>query len=134
MQQSAKHALIIDDSDFIRKTVAGVLQKAGFETHEAAEGAEALELLGTITPDIVVCDFNMPEMDGLTFLGRLREIEAFLELPVIMLSTETRAVVQSAAELSGAHWISKPFKPDELLKIVDFCLSPQRASAHGEEA
>lgn len=118
-----KRALIIDDSDFIRRTVAGILGKNEFETFQAAEGAEALEKLATARPDIIVCDFNMPEMDGLTFLGQLREMPEHAELPVIMLSTETRSVVKSAAELSGAHWLSKPFKSEELLKLAQFCLA-----------
>lgn len=117
-----QQALIIDDSEFIRKTVSGVLLRAGFETHQAADGTEALKILETVIPDVIICDFNMPGMDGLTFLGRLREIEKFIELPVIMLSTETRKVVQSAAELAGAHWLCKPFLPAELMQLVNFCL------------
>lgn len=107
--------LVVDDSMMVRRQVAGALGSAGFEVIEAADGVEGLERLAQAAVDLVVCDVNMPRMDGLAFLEQVRERKASAA-PVVMLTTEGEpAMVNQARTLGAKGWIIKPFKPELLV-------------------
>ncbi len=114
-----RQALIIDDSDFIRKTIELILRKKGIASFQAVEGSEALELLSGFLPDIIITDYNMPEMDGLSFLKRLRELPACGRIPVIMVSTTRNPEIIARARNLGALWLSKPFRTPQLLAAIE---------------
>jgi two-component system chemotaxis response regulator CheY len=109
--------LVIDDSMMVRQQVKRALSSIeGFEIIEAQDGVDALEKANA-TPDIglVICDVNMPRMDGLDFLSAFRSDKRFLVVPVVMLTTEAHSDLVARSKALGAKgWIIKPFKPDLL--------------------
>ena len=111
-----KTVLIVDDSNTMRKIVSRSLRQAGidFDTIlEAADGLEALEVLGANKVDVVLSDINMPNMTGLEFLKAKAEDDAIKDIPVIMISTDTGADIIAEAKSYGAKGaIKKPFTPD----------------------
>jgi two-component system, chemotaxis family, chemotaxis protein CheY len=115
-------ALIVDDSSVMRKIVERSLRQAGLsisQVFEAGNGAEALATLKENKVDIVLCDINMPVMDGLEFVKALAGVENAKGVPVVMITTEGSEghVVQALS--SGARgYIRKPFTPDQVKEHV----------------
>lgn len=108
--------MIVDDSTIVCRQVEKALSGCGFEVLKAGDGCEALDKLAA-TPSValVVCDINMPRMDGLEFLVRVRETAA-ASVPVVMLTTESQPeLARRARELGARAWITKPFAPDALV-------------------
>ena len=111
----SKKVLVIDDSATVRQLVALALSQAGFTVVEAVDGVDALDKLDN-NPDtrLVVCDVNMPRMNGLEFLEQLATRRT--GLPVVMLTTEGQPeLIQRAKALGAVGWLVKPFKPEFLL-------------------
>ncbi len=107
--------LIVDDSRIIRKVARRILEDLAFEVQEAADGAEALEVCVAAMPDVVLLDWQMPIMDGMTFLGRLRALPEGREPKVLFCSVETRADRIAEALSAGAdEYVMKPFDGDIL--------------------
>jgi two-component system chemotaxis response regulator CheY len=104
--------LIVDDSIMVRRQVGMALTGAGFHIVEACDGADALEkLAANADVGLVVCDVNMPRMNGLEFLEKVRA-----GLPVMMLTTDGQPeLIRRAKELGAKGWLVKPFKPDLLV-------------------
>ena len=105
-----KTCLIIDDSRIIRKVARRIVEGLGFEVDEAADGAEALAWCASVMPDVILLDWNMPVMDGMTFLKQLRA-QAGGESPKVLFCTiETDARRISEALSAGAdEYVMKPF-------------------------
>ena len=102
--------LIVDDSRIIRKVARRIVEGLGFEVDEAADGAEALSYCGSAMPDVVLLDWNMPVMDGLTFLRRLRGLPDGQEPKVLFCTIETRPERIAEALSAGADdYVMKPF-------------------------
>jgi two-component system chemotaxis response regulator CheY len=116
----ARNALIVDDSTSMRQLVVQTLRSVGFTATEAADGKEALDKIKTVSAiDLVVTDLNMPVMDGLTLVQKLRALGAFKYTPILMLTTETRADYKTKAKEAGATgWLVKPFDPKQLIAVV----------------
>ncbi len=114
----ALDVLIVDDSAAIRKILHRVLRQADIplgEVYEASNGAEALASLERNSVNLVLTDINMPEMDGLELLRRLRDSEAWKSLPVVVITTEGgKAGVLEAAKLGAAGYVKKPFTADQI--------------------
>ncbi len=108
------HALIVDDSTTMRLILKAHLKKLGFEVTEAVNGRDALDRLkAMVTADLVMVDWNMPEMDGLDFVRAVRTEPAYASLPMMMVTTNTdRAHVQQALEAGANEYIMKPFTAD----------------------
>lgn len=115
-----KNVLIVDDSKSIRNEVSDVLTRAGYNVLEAAEGAEALACLSANADvSLVVLDVNMPGMNGLDVLERIKIEHAGRALPVLMLTTEAeRALVERAKKAGAKGWLLKPIKADLLVSTV----------------
>ncbi len=110
--------MIVDDSAMIRMQVKRALTTAGHRVIEAVDGVDALAKLVGTTPDLLVCDVNMPRMNGLELLEKLKS-QGFSE-PIVMLTTEGQPELIRKARLLGAKgWLVKPFKPELLLASVD---------------
>lgn len=107
--------LIVDDSSVMRKIISRGLRQAGFEVDdiiEAGDGQEALQMLNSNNCDLILCDWNMPNMDGLTFIKELRKSD---DTPVVMITTEGgESKVQEAMQNGANGHIKKPFTPDTL--------------------
>ncbi|HUI82839.1 MAG TPA: response regulator [Candidatus Binatia bacterium] len=120
--------LIVDDSSVMRKIVARALQQCGLllgEIMEAGNGAEALELLRRERADLVLCDINMPVMDGLEFVRQLRSVANAGGVPVVMITTEASESQVMQAICCGARgYIRKPFTPDQVQQQIVALLQP----------
>lgn len=115
----SKKIMIIDDSAVFRKVVSMNLKHAGYEIIEAVDGADALNKLNTEKPNLIVCDVNMPNMDGLTFVTKVRADENYRFIPIIMLTTESQEEKKRKGMEAGAKaWLVKPFSPEQLLSAV----------------
>ncbi len=106
----ARTCLIVDDSRIIRKVARRIVEGLGFEVDEAADGAEALAWCTSALPDVVLLDWNMPVMDGLTFLRRLRALPDGGRPKVLFCSVETAPERIAEALSAGADdYVMKPF-------------------------
>ncbi len=107
--------LVVDDSRVIRKLATKMLANLGIETREAENGAEALEACATDMPDIVLLDWNMPVLDGIGFLKKLRAQKSIVQPKVLFCTTESGFERISEAMADGAdEYIMKPFDEDIL--------------------
>ncbi len=109
-------ALLVDDSRAMRMILARTLKEIGFEVTEAGHGLEALERLRTSGPfDLALVDWNMPEMDGLTFVTAVRTGQLATAMRIVMVTTESEADRVAAALAAGAdEYVTKPFTKDAL--------------------
>lgn len=115
-----KSILAVDDSPSLRQMVGFVLRGAGFEVIEAVDGQDAVDKLRTRTVDLVLTDQNMPRMDGLTLVRRLRADPRTTATPILMLTTESSAEMKQAGREAGATgWLVKPFDPERLTEVVN---------------
>ena len=107
---TVRTCLIVDDSRIIRKVARRIVEGLGFEVDEAADGSEALAYCTTTLPDVVLLDWNMPVMDGLTFLRRLRGLTGGDRPKVLFCTIETRVDRIAEALSAGADdYVMKPF-------------------------
>jgi len=105
--------LVVDDSSMVRKFLSWVLKPAGFQVLEAATGAAALQVLAASPVDAAIVDINMPELDGIELVKRIRAGTVKKDLPVIMLTTESREEDRRAALDAGANlFLPKPSTPE----------------------
>ncbi len=117
----SKTVMVIDDSASFRTVVKLALQKASYTVVEAGDGKEALAKLdGNLKVNLIVCDVNMPNMDGLSFLKQVKGQAAYKFVPVIMLTTESQESKKAEGRAAGAKaWITKPFQPSQLVDAVN---------------
>ncbi|HVL42864.1 MAG TPA: response regulator [Brevundimonas sp.] len=102
--------LIVDDSRIIRKVARRIVEGLGFEVDEAADGAEALAFCAGVIPEVILLDWSMPVMDGMTFLRRLRALPGGMAPKVLFCTIETRAERIAEALSAGADdYVMKPF-------------------------
>lgn len=121
----AKTIMIIDDSMSLRQVVGIALAGAGYEVIEACDGKDALGKLDGRKIHLMICDVNMPNMDGISFLKSLREVASYRFTPVIMLTTEAGEDKKKEGQAAGARaWVVKPFKPEQLLLAVSKLILP----------
>ena len=109
-------ALVIDDSRAMRRIVSTALEGFGYETRQAGHGQEALDVLqeGWV-PELCTIDWNMPVMDGLSFVNAVRENPAWRDVTLMMVTTESEHGQIVRALAAGAHeYLIKPFTPDAL--------------------
>jgi two-component system chemotaxis response regulator CheY len=123
----AKHILIVDDSKTVRNLVSYVMKKEGFRVIAAEDGLDGLEKLYSAKQvDMVICDVNMPRMDGFTFIKNVRQQEEYRELPIIVLSTEgEERDIQTGMRLGANMYMVKPAQPEKLLRNVKMLLGSQ---------
>ncbi|QBX38510.1 response regulator [Brevundimonas sp. S30B] len=107
---NVRTCLIVDDSRIIRKVSRRIVEGLGFEVDEAGDGAEALAYCSAMMPELVLLDWNMPVMDGITFLRRLRA-QPGGERPKVLFCTIETAVerIQEALEAGADDYVMKPF-------------------------
>jgi two-component system, chemotaxis family, chemotaxis protein CheY len=115
-----KSVMVVDDSASFRTVVKLALQRAGYEVVEACDGKDAVSKLGGAAKiNLIVCDVNMPNMDGLAFLRHVKTLPSYKFTPVIMLTTESQEAKKAEGRAAGARaWITKPFQPSQLVDAV----------------
>ena len=121
MTQGAR-VLVVEDDDGIRDLVDLVLTSAGYEVLTASDGAAALQVVGTVHPDLVLLDMRMPVMDGWEFARRYRAGPA-PHAPIVVV-TAARDAAQRAAEINANGYLGKPFDMAELLALVSHLARP----------
>lgn len=116
--------MIVDASGNFRTVVKLVLQNAGYAVVEAVDGKHAVSKLMGQKLNLIVCEANLPNLDGLSFLRHVKGHSACKSTPVIMLTTESQARKKAEGRAAGARaWITKPFQPSTLIDAVDkLCL------------
>ncbi|WP_448059147.1 response regulator [Cellulomonas hominis] len=114
-------ALVIDDSRTMRRIVSNALQELGFDTYQAGDGQEALDQLeGGLSVDLACIDWNMPVMDGLTFVSEVRSRTDWRDITLMMVTTESEHSQIVRALAAGAHeYLIKPFTIDAIRDKLD---------------
>jgi two-component system chemotaxis response regulator CheY len=114
----ALDVMIVDDSAAIRKILHRVLVQAEVplgQVHEACDGKDALEKLKSAKVGLILSDINMPNMDGIELLNRLKADDNFKAVPIVMVTTEgSQAKVLQALELGAAGYVRKPFTAEQI--------------------
>jgi two-component system, chemotaxis family, sensor histidine kinase and response regulator PixL len=118
--------LIVDDSINVRRFLALTLEKGGYQVEQAKDGQDALEKLqGGLRVQAVICDIEMPRVDGYGFLGRIKSNTDFRDIPVAMLTSRSSDKHrQLAMQLGATAYFSKPYNEQELLKTLDEIIFP----------
>lgn len=126
----AFNVLIVDDSMAMRSVIRKVISISGFDVgtfFEAGNGKEALEVLNKQWIDLVLSDINMPEMDGLTFVKKMRGHEIYKNIPVVMITTEgSQACIDEAMSLGVKGYIQKPFMPEVIKEKLEEIMEKTR--------
>jgi two-component system cell cycle response regulator len=119
--------LSVDDSRTMRMMVKRVFRPFQCELFEAADGMEGLEAAITHQPDLIMLDYNMPVMDGVAMLRKMREHDNIKRTPVIMLTAEdSNEIISTVARLGVRDYIIKPFEDENLLSKVARIINLER--------
>src|SRR5688572_17174772 len=123
---AGKKVLVIDDTEEIRIIIAESLNLYGFLTLSAEDGASGIEMARKHTPDLIICDINMPNMDGYATLTALREEETTATIPFVFLSGASDKInMRRGMELGADDYLTKPFTHKELMAAVNARLEKQ---------
>jgi two-component system chemotaxis response regulator CheY len=115
-----KRILVVDDAPSVRQQVAIALTQKGYQVVEAGDGLEALQRLAASPVNLIICDVNMPRMNGLEMIERVKADPRNGGLPIIMLTSEGQPALIERAKKAGAKcWIVKPFNATLLVAAVD---------------
>jgi len=114
-----RSVLVIDDERGFCDVVTVILESQGYQVHQAYDSQEAFGLLNETTPDLILTDLMMPNIDGFALIRRLRETPNWAEIPVVMVTAHSEPEIQESAMEAGAvGFISKPFSASELRNTV----------------
>jgi two-component system chemotaxis response regulator CheY len=119
------YILTVDDSRIMRKIMSGAIEALGFQVLEAGDGAECLAQVEAHIEEVclILMDWNMPNMDGLTALKRLKASELTNTIPVMMVTTEgERGKMVEAIRAGAANYLAKPFAEEDLMTKMVECL------------
>jgi two-component system chemotaxis response regulator CheY len=115
----SKKVMTVDDSASVRQTVSFTLKEAGYEVVEAVDGKDALNKLNAEPVNVLITDINMPNLNGIELVRKMRANPVQKFIPIILLTTESQESKKQEGKDAGATgWIVKPFRPDQLLAVV----------------
>lgn len=119
--QEKLRIIVVEDEALIRMDVVATLEEAGFEVvAQGADGEEAIALATDHDPDLVVMDIKMPKLDGISAAEKIAE----LKIPVVLLTAFSQSdLVSRAAEAGAMAYVTKPFKPNDLLPAIQIALA-----------
>ena len=119
--QEALRVVVAEDEALIRMDVVATLQEAGYEVvGEAGDGEEAVRLAIELMPDLIIMDIKMPKLDGISAAEKISEHK----IPVVLLTAFSQAdLVKRAADAGAMAYVTKPFKPSDLLPAIQIALS-----------
>ena len=118
-----KYIVVIDDSPTVRTSVEFAIKELGYPIEHAENGVDALQKVKAIKDKgedtaLLICDINMPQMDGITFIKEFRKNDKFT--PIVVLTTESEdEKIKEGKEAGAAGWIVKPFQPADLVSIIE---------------
>ncbi len=117
--------LAVDDSPTMRRIIINTLKRAGYENVvEASDGKDAMAKLKVEDINFVITDWNMPEMDGLTFVTTIRAMDEYKNLPILMVTTRSvKDDIVEALKAGVNNYIVKPFTPDTLKQKIEQVLA-----------
>jgi two-component system chemotaxis response regulator CheY len=111
--------LIVDDSLSIRQSTRFILEQGKYSVIDACDGEQGLKALLENDVNLVITDINMPNMDGLTLVRKIRELPSKKFIPILVLTTESQGSIIDEGKKAGATgWIVKPFNADKLLETI----------------
>jgi two-component system chemotaxis response regulator CheY len=114
-----KQILIADDSESIREVLAFSLQNAGFQVSLASDGMDALKYFDGRTIDLLLTDYHMPNLNGLDLIKKVRQIEDYKHLPIVVLTTESQSeFIKEARDAGATGWLTKPFNSEKLIQTL----------------
>src|SRR5690349_9035618 len=115
----SKRIVVAEDFNVSRKIIVSTLAKEGYSVMEAADGAEALDLFDGRPVDLLITDFNMPNLNGAELIQKVRAIIGYKYMPILLLTTEVRQEkIQQAIDGNITAHVKKPFETGEFLKVV----------------
>ncbi|NIL54638.1 response regulator [Streptomyces sp. 2BBP-J2] len=120
---------MVDDNKVIRQLIRVNLELEGIEVVTAADGAECLEVVHQVRPDLITLDVVMPRLDGLRTAGRLRSDPRTAGIPLVIVSACTQHEVDSGLDVGVDAFLAKPFEPQELVRLVQSLVSSSIGSA-----
>jgi len=121
----AKTILIVDDSSSVRIVLATTLKSAGYNVIDAVDGEDGLSKLTGEKIHLIISDVNMPKMDGITMVKKVKALPKYKFTPICMLTTESEESKMQEGKMAGAKaWIVKPFQPAVLLSAVEKLVLP----------
>ncbi len=123
----------MDDNKVIRQLIRVNLELEGFEVVTAADGAECLEIVHQVRPDVVTLDVVMPRLDGLRTAARLRADPRTRHLRVAIVSACTRSEVEGGVQAGADAFLAKPFEPAELVRLVRRLMRAGRPRGSGAD-
>jgi CheY-like chemotaxis protein len=123
--------LVVDDNKVIRQLIRVNLELEGLEVVTASDGAECLEVVHQVRPDLVTLDVVMPRLDGLRTAARLRADPRTRDLPLAIISACTQYEVETGLEAGVDAFLSKPFDPAELVSLVRRLIEERRGEGSG---
>jgi two-component system chemotaxis response regulator CheY len=114
-----KQILIVDDSESIREVLAFIISNAGFEVVIACDGLDAMKYFDGRSIDLVLTDYHMPNLNGLELIKKVRQIDLYKFIPILVLTTENQVDIIKEARVSGATgWLTKPFNTEKLVQTL----------------
>ncbi|MEU6526708.1 response regulator [Streptomyces sp. NPDC046924] len=128
---ASRRVLVVDDNKVIRQLIRVNLELEGIEVVTAADGAECLEVVHQVRPDLVTLDVAMPRLDGLRTAARLRSDPRTRELPLAIVSACSQYEVENGLQVGVDAFLAKPFEPSELVRIVGQLIEQRRCGADG---
>lgn len=117
--------LIVDDSIVVREDLMEIFEGTQYSVMGAADGFDAIKIFKDNQDiEIIICDYNMPHMDGLSTLDEIFKLAGERKIPSVMLTTETnKKLIQRGKEIGVRAWMTKPLNKDMLLKCLDKLLN-----------
>jgi CheY-like chemotaxis protein len=119
MSKAKKHILLVDDEPAWLKILAYILRKKGYEVREESSATAALEALKKYTPDMIVSDVRMPEMNGFDFLDHVKHSRKNSRTPFVFISAiDDQDSKRAAQNLGATDYLTKPFNEDDVVRIL----------------
>ncbi|MGW2743244.1 response regulator [Streptomyces sp. NPDC001450] len=132
MPGASGRVLVVDDNKVIRQLIRVNLELEGLEVVTAADGAECLDVVHQVRPDVVTLDVAMPRLDGLRTAARLRADPRTHDLPLAIISACTQYEVETGLDVGVDAFLAKPFEPAELVRLVKHLIERRPGGRSGE--